>query len=82
MLVHFGNNTIGLEDTTMNKIEFCIGKANNTINPYKTEIIFCNNVKYYLGTDYLKYSCEQLPPVFSNDINNYKYVLIICHNSG
>lgn len=40
MLVYFGCNTISQEDTTINKIEMCIGKKVDSINPYKTYIIF------------------------------------------
>jgi hypothetical protein len=82
MLVFIGNNTISPTDTTMNKIELCIGKKVNSINPYKTYIIFCNETQHYLGTDYLEFSCEKLPDVFPDNINNFKYVKLICYNSG
>ena len=61
MLLYFGANTLDVTDTTLNKIELKIGRAINSINSFKSYIIFCNDAKYYTGTDYSEYSCESLP---------------------
>jgi hypothetical protein len=88
MLLYFGTNNIDITDTTLNKIEIRLGKVVNMINPYKTFLIFCNNPKYYnepeykTGTNYLEFSCENLPNIFPDEINNYEYVKLVNYNSG
>jgi hypothetical protein len=82
MIIYFGNNTLSTEDTTMNLIEKRIGRETGSIQTYKTYIIFCNDDKHYLGTDYIEFLCEDLPPVFPDTISKYRYVKLVCYNSG
>ena len=88
MLLYFGINNIDLTDTTLVKIKNRLGKTESMINSYKTFIIFCNNPKYYnepeykIKTNYLKFSCEDLPNIFPDEIKNYKYVILVNYNSG
>lgn len=82
MLLYFGANIIEPTDTTINKIEKKIGKPTGSLPYFKTYIIFCNDPKYYLGNDYIEFSFENLPSLFEDEIKNFKYIKLVCRNSG